>query len=124
MLASQVTEILLHCNCQKPGSCGTRRCRCFKLGEKCTNYCHRSNEVTDSCINLASIEERNIRKLVPRVPTNITPSVPVPAASTTAESQVHTRCHYTRSRKSLSVPEDIHHGCLEDTLDNIIVRKP
>jgi len=31
------------------------------------NYCYRSSEVTDTCINLAPIEERNIRILVPQV---------------------------------------------------------
>ena len=97
--------------------------------------------MTDSCVNLAPIEERNIRKLVPRVHTYSTPlvsapstsapsasapsasalSASAPSASATIESQLRTRSHYTRSQKSQAVPDDLHQGGPEDTLDTIIV---
>ena len=97
--------------------------------------------MTDSCVNLASIEERNIRKLIPRV---IAPSAPAPSAAVPSASVASTSAatklpvpvrkrralrlsqpessnhHYTRSRKSIAVPEDMFDGGVEDT---IIVRK-
>ena len=108
--------------------------------------------MTDSCINLASIEERNIRKLIPRViaPSTSTPSAPassepVPSASVASTSTAtklqvpvpvpvpvrkcrasylsqleSSNYRYTRSRKSIAVPEDVFDGGVEDT---IVVRK-
>ena len=108
--------------------------------------------MTDSCVNLASIEDRNIRKLIPRVapsapatsapaPSAPAPSAPVPSASVPSTSaatklqvlvpvrkrrasrlsQPESSNHrYTRSRKSIAVPEDVFDGGVEDT---IVVRK-
>ena len=91
--------------------------------------------MTDSCVNLASIEERNIRKLIPRVaPSAPAPSAPVPSTSAATKLQVPVRKRrasrlsqpessnhrYTRSRKSIAVPEDVFDGGVEDT---IVVRK-
>jgi hypothetical protein len=75
-LASQAKEVLLYCSCKQTTSCCTKRCKCFKSGAKCTNYCHGSNDEPEDCPNLAPAEERNTQRLVPQIP-------PVPCASTT-----------------------------------------
>ena len=65
-LASQVTEVLLYCSCKQGTSCGTKQCKCFKLGHKCTNYCHRASNKPEACQNLAREEDQNTHIMVPR----------------------------------------------------------
>jgi len=127
-LASQVTEVLLYCTCQHSASCGTRRCKCYKFGAKCTNYCHRSSEVTDTCINLAPIEERNIRVLVPRVPdSDISDNIRRKRRASRLSSSEGT-AHNLRSTRSRQEGNPVPTGSPTDTnlgddLDTIVVRK-
>ena len=141
MLTSQVTEILLHCNCQQPA----KRCSCFKSGVKCTNYCHQSNDVTDACANLASKEERNIWQVIPRIPKNIPQSTSGLSAPTTSDKEIPTtgtsqrkvrkrrasclsqpessNVRYRRSWRAVPVAQNVFDDSLEDTLDTIVVQK-
>ena len=135
--------------CQKPTSCSTKQCRCFKSGAKCTYYCHRSHEIMDSCPNVAPIEEHRIQNLISRVSNLITDTIQHSSstidtvqhsssttdiihdkrmrkrrASRLSQSEGSTTRH-TRSRASLSqlnlteVPSD---ADVEDALDTIVVR--
>ena len=74
-LASQVTEVLLYCSCKQLTSCHTKRCKCFKLGARCTNYCHRSTDASDDCPNIAPPADRNSRILIPRCLPNAVHSI-------------------------------------------------
>ena len=87
MLASQVTKILLHCNCHQPSSCGTKRCSCFKSGVKCTNYCHQSNDVTDAYLNLASKEDRKTQQVISRSAKKISQSTSELSARPTCDKE-------------------------------------
>jgi len=98
-LSSRVKEVLLYCSCSHTTTCQTRRCKCFKSGAKCTNYCHKRKHHPDdqagSCLNLAAPEARNMRTLISRgiPPTSLTStlslsplslspvSTPLPSAS-------------------------------------------
>jgi len=126
--ASQVTEVLLYCTCQHPASCGTRRCKCHKFGAKYTNYCHRSSEMTDTCINLAPIEERNIRVLVPQVPdSDISDNTRRKRRASRLSSSEGTT-HNLRSTQSRQECNPVPTGSPTDTnlgndLDTIVVRK-
>jgi len=74
-LTSQVTEVLLYCNCKHTSTCQTRCCNCFESGRKCTTYCHRHTHHIDdqagSCLNLAVPAECNTRTLIPRRPISV-----------------------------------------------------
>jgi len=95
-LTSQVTEVLLYCTCKHTSTCQTRRCKCFKSGRKCTNYCHqRTHHLDDqagSCLNLAVPAERNTRTLIPRCPISV-PSLSPPSLSPLALSSASTPLH-------------------------------
>ena len=109
-LASQVTEVLLHCTCQKPASCRTKRCRCFKSGAKCTYYCHRSHEITDSCPNVAPIEERSIQNLISRVSNPITDTIQ--HSSSTIDTIQHSSSTIDTVQHCSSTTDTIHHKCM------------
>ena len=103
-LASQVTEVVLYYTCKQATACHTKRCKCFKSGAKCTNYCPQPNEEPEACPNLALPEDRNTRILVsrtlPPLPTSESSHKPPPPSPAIIQSDSDSQTTQNRKRRA------------------------